>query len=453
MGHSWGMTARWFFISISAFLGAISYIYPLWCAQYILIFLIPLFYVTLLQPSISFKEGFCWGLIFYTIFFYDLFRLIISHGFGIGRVVAIGFLLLYSCLSSSFWFWIAQKVSSLIRYCPLFITLCWVITAWFYFFWIDSSFFWIFGNWEGNQLSHFIIPLAIRPSWLYLLPILGKNLFLFIIIFFGGCCSLLFYYYNRRFFIIFILIYLLFFIMGWRSVPYNAQKWIYQIGCIIPQGNEVDPIDVFEQNMLLIDHFEKNFPQCTCIIMPESTLKFPLNNYQRYIQLWNTYSNTTIIVGGHRQEGRHLFNTLYQIKNGLIIDYYDKCHTLFFTERIPYIWSFSTWCKNLFLKNCIAFDDGTDQKIIQLMPGVGVTPLICSELFFTQGFLPENRVFLCIVNDSWFSSSYIPRLMNLHAVSIAILKKSFIIYVGYHYQGIIDPRGNQVVLPTLTRNS
>lgn len=445
---------KWILISLSAFMAALAFVQPIWCAELVFVFLLPLFCATQQNKFlISYKEGFWWGIIFYSIYFYDLFRVIISKGHGLGRGVAILFLLVYASSYSAFWFGLAHKLCIFVKkytHHATSVLWSWGSLTWLYFYWIDRAFFWIFGNVEGNQLNHPVVPLAVRPEWLYFLPFFGKHGFFLLVVIFSIISVLFLMHFSKKR-ILELVFCSLPFMVGWLSI--NPKKeippWVRNIGCIIPYTDDNNAWAAAEQIMFLLNDFQKKYSQISCIIMPESSFKFPLNEWGRCLHLWD-FEKGSLLIGSHRTEGNELFNTLYQIKKGAILDYYDKCHTLFFTEQVPLPWSYFQTASKLFLHNQIPI---SQSKIRSKHPfkflKKSFTPYICSDLFFIQENMPVHDCSLCIVNDSWFELSYIPTLMSLHAKVIALLFQTPIIYVGYRHCLFITPDGHHYLLPNL----
>jgi hypothetical protein len=447
---------KWFFITASSVLAVVAFLFPIACAELVFIFLIVLFYGVIKSNfSVSYKEGFWWGFVFYSLFFSDLFRLIINRGYGLSRFFAILFLLCYSSLCVALWFGLGKKFSTFAHNQSLKL-LCWGSITWLYFYWVDAGFFWIFGNWEGNQLNHLTVPLAVRPHWLYFLPFLGKNGFLFILVFFSlSVVMFLTDFSKKKAFVCFCscLILLSGFVLS--KPKKNIPSWVKKIGCVIAYTDEQNPFNIAEHIMFLLDEFKKNHPEVKCIIMPESSFKFPLNIWTQCLRLWKTEDTedyATLLIGSHRKEGDQLFNTLYQVKKGKIVSYYDKKHGLFFTERIPPFWTYFTGSRTLFLKNHEPFNQGKNNCSTIFIDHIGaLSPMICSDLFFTKSNLSGKDSFLCIANDSWFISAYIPFLMFLHAKVIAVLEQQSVLYVSYNYALFIDNEGTEQILPSLKK--
>ncbi len=440
-------------VCFSALLAVAAFLFPFYCAECIFIFLVPLLYLLFSNTSsITYKDGLLWGTVFYLLFFIDIYLLILHKGFGLIKVAAILFLFTYSICIVLCWFFIAQLLCS---YCPkenrISKIACWGFATYLYGVFIETSFFFIFGSWEGNSLHHFIIPLAIRYQWIYYIGLVGTNIFFFFIIMVNIFITITLAH-KKYLYASLVLFFcaLLFYAAEWlQDKKLTQQPWFNKFGCIALQTSTNNPIDAAEKIMHAFHAFQEQFPECVYIVMPESSFSFPLNMQKKYISLWESPSKM-VFIGAHRYENNSLYNTLYCIYDGSIIDYYDKMHCMFFTETIPTLWSSIPGADTLFLSNKQPFVAGTTKKSLEI-PAIGcIKPLICSDLFFNYAKLESDQIYLCIVNDSWFAHGYIPNLMFLHAKVVASLKNSIIIYCAYRHCVLITAQGNCLSLPTFS---
>ncbi len=133
------------------------------------------------------------------------------------------------------------------------------------------------------------------------------------------------------------------------------------------------------------------------------------------------FDDVTIFIGGHRYQGDQIFNSLYVIRDGKIISWYDKQHLMPFVERHP------------FLKDGHkAFCYGTTMNFIEEFQ-----PYICSELYFftKQPATSSSIIFIC--NDSWFMYNYAKDLAFRLAKIYSIMYTIEIVYVGHNYMRCI----------------
>lgn len=164
----------YFLVIFSALLAATAFLCPLYCAEFIFIFLVPLFYLIYKDRAcFTYQNGFLWGMTFYLMVFFDIFQLIIEKGFGFTRMVAIFLLFSYGIIIAIVWFLLARIVSSISGSKIIGLS----IATYAYCLFIEHSFFLIFGFWEANSLHHFVLPLAIRSQWLYYIGHWDKNFF------------------------------------------------------------------------------------------------------------------------------------------------------------------------------------------------------------------------------------------------------------------------------------
>lgn len=453
MEEKW-VCITWMLIISSALLGALPFLLPYFFAECVFIFLIPLYYLILKNDhQLSFKEGFIWGLLFYSFYFHGLVVLIIQHGAGSYRLLAGFALILYGAFGSGLWFFCASRLQSVANNIRFVRATCWVVTSFMYFWLLDTNFFSVFGIQEGDQLRFLTLPLAIRPHWLLLSNVITRYGSLLLIIVFSMSCAYFFIRPKKRLLLVLCGCFLPF-AAGWllRSAD-DEPPFLSTIVCIIPSMEQIDPWLVHEH---LCDLLQKSthYKDIRYIFMPESSFQFPLNQWQRFISSWYDclgHDSTYLILGGHRQDEKNLFNTLYVLHDRRIIHYYDKIHGMFFTERIPTSWSYAT--KNLFLKNKTPFCQAIGKRAAFFLPVIGnVYPYLCSDLFFEpyQARSSTTNTVVCLVNDSWFYGSYIPELMFLHAVSKAIYEHCTVIYVSYYNHEHIASTGYSRKLLTIS---
>jgi hypothetical protein len=436
---------RYSVVTIAAFFSVMPFLFPIYCAEFFLIFLVPLIWFSQKQRyDFTFNEGCLWGLVFFTIFFWDVYLYILYYGSGSSRYNALGILIFYNTFLSGCWFYLSNLLSR--AYSSYIIG--WLLSTSIFSLFIEHYYFIPLGVLQGNTFFHVCIPLAIRPLWLFLLNFLGKNLILLLVMGINGCFAYSLIYEKYRF--LFCIISILIFFFGAFTYFYSKEHpkaWFKDFGCACVVTSPESPVLAAEQIAYALETFEEQYADITNILMPESTFRFPLNALKKYSSLWNVSSKKKIFLGSHREQNFTLFNTLYCIENGKIIDFYDKKYTMFFTEYIPEFWSYFT-TTHLFLENKVPFSKGEKDDLAIYFPKIGmVEPLICSDLFFRPVGLSHGRCYICIVNDSWFFHRYPARLMFLYAKATAVLKQSFIIYCAYNFTDIICPSGDSYPMP------
>lgn len=447
---------KWSLLFVSALLGALPFIMPHVCAELIFIFLIPLYYLVIKNYALGFKEGFFWGVVFYGIYFHGLVVLIMHHGVGSYRLLAGIALVLYGAFCAGVWFYLCKQLeiffSTIIKIQIFEKIFAWIIGSFFYFYCVDTVFFIIFGFWEGDQLRSLFVPLAVRFQWLLISRFLPKFVELLLLIVFSAACACFFVAdKRRRLFFVGALISCMPFVAGWLVFccshrDLDEPSFLSSLCCIAPQTIDDDPWVAHEHICDLL-HACSHIKTVRFLILPESSFPFALNEWHRCITSWYDCLNNDdmyIIIGSHRQKNKKIFNTAYVLHNRRIINYYDKNHTMFFTERVPPFWSYLFKAKNLFLKNQKPFSQGKKERPRLSLPSLGIVmPYICSELFFeaTGPSQVAGDNILCLVNDSWFFCSYIAQLMLLHAIRKALYEQKNILYVSYYYHKFISHTG------------
>jgi apolipoprotein N-acyltransferase len=125
------------------------------------------------------------------------------------------------------------------------------------------------------------------------------------------------------------------------------------------------------------------------IVSPESFYPFALNKNKKAIKLWSSVlpGNSTLFICGQREEkgekGFKIFQTVYMLETGRIIDFYDKKHRVLFVEKIPNNLKKINWSKKLFLCGKNKFKAGLQNNKLFILPDRQViAPQICSEFFY-----------------------------------------------------------------------
>jgi apolipoprotein N-acyltransferase len=331
------------------------------------------------------------------------------------------------------------------RYIPPMVA--WGISTIGYIFLLETYSLWIFGVLQGDPFAHPLIPLASYPRILHSIPILGRyGLLLFILIISIGITYLLKREWGRC--VDYMSIGIAPFLYGFFNQDYvNIPSYIDSCAVITPSSCCKIKLDVGQEIAYKIAHAKKVRPRIQIFFMPESCYPFALNNDQDMISIWyqGLPDNTFLIIGAHRQEGKKLFNTVYCIKDGRIIHFYDKKYLFPLTEYLPSVWKTSGY--NLFLTNKEPFCAGnTVDRMIDVLQAY---PLICCELFFNPlvQHLHGQTIMACI-NEGWFME-YMQHLMYLRTVMIALEYQVSIIWVSHMHGTFIDKSGFQLPFFTL----
>jgi apolipoprotein N-acyltransferase len=177
------------------------------------------------------------------------------------------------------------------------------------------------------------------------------------------------------------------------------------------------------------------------VVSPETAYPFFLNKHMNHVKLWTCAlpSNTHFLLGSQRLEEvdshEQVFQTVFWLHEGLIMQYYDKKHRVPFVEYVPNNWKHLTWAQNLFLRKKKGFDISCKESItcFYISKELMIVPQICSELFMKLNcnILKQYKkakgccqlVVCFFVNDSWFMSYFkniLRFLSKLRALEINI---------------------------------
>lgn len=152
-----------------------------------------------------------------------------------------------------------------------------------------------------------------------------------------------------------------------------------------------------------------NIDDINYIFWPEATLPHYIltqhhNNVLDYLN--SRLIGKTLITGGIRidESKNKIYNSVFIIKNGNIIDYYDKYNLVPFGEFIPFrnIFPFiNSLATNLDLNRA----EQRRKKIIidDIFPVF--SPNICYESIFTSSINKQSKLIINFTNDFWFGNS------------------------------------------------
>lgn len=373
----------WFLVCSSALLFSSAFLWPAYCFWAIFIFFIPLWHL-FKRGQGSFVKGYMWGIICWSLQLSALLIFLFEHGSGSAplRMSAWLVLVFYLSIYAGIWFWII-KVANDFFYASTVKSFIIISVSMAYFYWIHRAVFFIFGRVFGYPFSNPLLPLMIIPR---------------------------------------LLLY-----------PQPKEEWQNQIAIIAPHNYE----SAWDRAYDFLERCKKisnNKPAVKVIITPESAFPFPLNNYPEFIALWSEYPGFECIhflIGAHRQEGKKLFNTLYYIHQGRIIQYYDKKTTLLIAEELPTN-KFWLWTQKIFLADKHQVHGSINARKAITIDGLPkLLPYICSDLFFCyKNPKMDDAVILCTVNDGWFSMNYMKELLQLYVRLAAINLNKQILYIN-----------------------
>lgn len=400
------MNRAWTAIIASAVLFALALHIPnlYWL---IFVFLIPIFFKSM-SYNFFFKHGFVWGLIFYGTHFSALFFSVSQLTHNIYALMLPLLVILYFSLLSGLWISLTARL--LCRFTkPIARLVGCFLGAFIFSTWLHvGSLFWI-RLWCGYGPVYPLVALAQDsrffcnlPSWLLLMCLLlgqagvayalyvKKNKFLFITLFF------------------FTPFFVGFFNKGSHPplLPTSVRVERVNVGSAAQEDSPFDRAQKIQNalNALAIRSTS------TIIILGESAFPYPLNKEEfSLVTGWwlPLHKNVHILLGSQRMDEGCLYNTMYYIREGKIIDWYDKQRLVPFVEYIPFGFALNK-------EASFSLAAGRSNKIFTL-DGVEVEPLICSDLFFNSGNSCKAPIVFIENIDTYFPD-YFKRVLQ-HFIS------------------------------------
>lgn len=425
-----------FLITSSALLCSVAFLMPSWLGWLVFIWPAPLFFPRIVT-AYSFKEGLCWGFIFFSLYLHGLAFVFIDYiGMWYG-LLCYSMLVLYGAVSIGLLYAAARCLGNhwLVRLLAL-------NSIWLF---IEHAYFIPFGSVQGLSLASLLIPLTSYPALVYCAAWLPLWLLTILSITIGAMLGLAVQ--KPRMALIGFIACVPFLIGWYQYAAYPVPSWASSLGICRPQQHASIWDQAYAIDAAIKDIYKKH-PSITCIILPESAFGDCLERYHEFLTVWYDGAmpdTMKLIMGAQRAHNQQLFNTLFMMQQCRITHYYDKSHLIWFFEYLPPFWKSCTNIRNLFLKNKEFSGPPRDQSLVllQLSADCTVTPALCSDLFFN--YIPATSrgdAILCLVNDRWFAKCpYIARLMILYARLYAIAHHQPIIYVGYQYGGLLMPDG------------
>lgn len=336
--------------------------------------------------------GFLWGLIAFGLHFIWLYILLLNNSgatFYLATVLYF-FIIIYSGFLSGVYFFIINKLLCISTFIINKIIVFFTITFLFFYF-IDKHFLFFLGENGGYPFLNPFIPLA-KYKWFLLLysfifspnKINQKDL-------------------KNKFFRENEIIYL-----KPAKRPFNNNYNITTAGQMVYQQLT---------NLNLHEH-KKNI----IILSPETYFPYSLNKSKKIVKLWKTVlpEKSYFFVGSQREilddhDKTKIFQTIFLLQSGRIIDFYDKKHKALFAEFIPKIFKKFKWSSSLFLNGKIKFSTGHCNKTFKLWQKFTIIPKICSEFFYRVDLTikPDTTFLFLFVNDNWFMPYFKNIMQNL----------------------------------------
>lgn len=423
------------------YLGA--YIYPDYLHVGVFLWMLPLL-VTNKDNVYGFKAGCVWGLIFFGGHLAWLASIVYVKGQGDGCMLVYFAAVAYFSLFSGFWLWFTQllvyrwvsKIKNLNRKC---VALCctWVISTVTFICITCYCSLAIFVCLDGYPFIHPLLPLV---SWTwYIRPVAYFGTIAYVIIIVVVNVTVASLYRKVDGATLIFLLMLLGFPALFQPPLYKVNVHTSEMVYLQPAWNDtrLPSAHMFYEIARQLDCLALHNPHVKFVLIPESGFAYNLLDWRNRLDAWTSlFDDVTIFIGAHRHDKGKVFNSLYQINNGKIINYYDKSHLVPFVERMP------DWVSWIPVFNCVfTTHDQVFSYPIQDQAHVdvaGFQPFICSELFFEGKRPVQDKPILFICNDSWLALDYAKQLAKRSARLYSLRYQLPIVYVGsYDWEVIV----------------
>jgi len=408
----------WWSVLLSAVVFEIAFLFPV-CLGFLIVLFIPILYVFFNQKYsliMSFKAGMVWGLIVFSFHFTWLLLVLRGHSKAPVEIsfLLYGLIVFYFSLSSGLWFVLTRLMS---RFFSVLMSLL-----------ISSVIYWV-------TLEFFILlPLGLGRGYPFLNPFI----------------ALAWYKWFLK-----IIVMVAMFGSEKNKIPIITER-VCKVTYLEPVVNKIknqyqswahDPDGLAQQ--IYHNIIEKIIPNKQQIfVAPESYFSFPLNQFSHLISLWSSALKPQdhLLLGSIYKEKGQIFQCVFWINRGLIIDFYVKKHAVPLVEKVPRLWKNIKIIRGAFLDDNNEFSDekeGRTSSFFDLVPHERIIPQLCSEFFFKSAwydFYPyteqdkRNKIFF-FVNDSWFDAYFRKTLQGLTFLKSKLIGLP-VVYIGHH--GIIN---------------
>ncbi len=449
------MPKCWLYLFVSAITFQCAFFSPRFFFWLVFVWLIPLFFCIQKGFKLSFKEGFLWGIIFYSFHLLSVTKLLMTESYGAGRFLFPLLLIGYCATHSGIWFFFADKTAALLGANRIAQAIAWQGWTVIYLLWVPRGLLWISGQYVGYPLCFPLLPLAHYPHFLYLLASLSRELLVFCVVFFSMTLSLLKKegYYPVLF--ISSLSLAPFFLGFLQTKEITIPPISNTLGYIEPPDPEVfcHPMDAAQEIYYRMQDLIERYPEIKYIVMPELSYRFTLNKHKHIIDLWNNnvlHNSVDLFIGACREDKKgRVFNSLYWIKEGKIKKVYDKKNLMPFAEYTPKFFEKVPFFSDLFFKKSRAFSAMRKKGVVfDISNNFFFEPFICSEIFFDVSRdikMSDNSFFLTILNDSLFSSYSFRHLMFLWHHFKVLEQNKACLFVGYNYAALLGSSYSYVI--------
>ncbi|MBP6869750.1 hypothetical protein KBC04_02625 [Candidatus Babeliales bacterium] len=279
---------------------------------------------------------------------------------------------------------------------------------------------------DGYPFINPLLPLVSWKWYLTGLPIIGTIGYWILVVMINVGFGLLIQKYHQSLLLLLLLLFLF-------PVCFNIHKPVFpfpldDIVYLQPSWNNLDltPAQQFYQISRELDVIALRHHKVKIIVIPESGFSHNLWAWKDHLGAWICLDDVNLFIGAHRYDHDKKYNSLYHIKNGTIVSWYDKTHLVPCVERIP--WLLRKVFTGLFTDGDEVFSyPHNDQDCGEMC---GMQPVICSELFCDKKLPVDNRPILFICNDSWLSLDYAKQLAQRSAQLYGLRHNCAILYVG-----------------------
>ncbi|RTL07454.1 hypothetical protein EKK58_01750 [Candidatus Dependentiae bacterium] len=427
-----------------------------WCS---FLFLLPFFYVVVLNNHLSYKQAYVWS------FFANAFHL---AGICIGIVTmaegplaqALFVALCIICYAALFGLSITFIAKVVLRYVffSMRYSVVWsyIFAMWIYFLLMDHVCMMPFDVVEGYFLLHPVLPLVVYPSFVRLLPWLhGEGLCAILL---TTQASLFGFLYDRSLYWKKFLFVCMLFWLGCLLFPVqkSAKPVWFEDVVTVPYVFRAQPsVDNMVQ---LATAFFKDIiamhNNATIFLMPEASFYYDkLAETVLPYALTKQYTSKPIhlLTGAFAWDKNQYRNTLYWFYDGNVQHQFHKKHAMVLTERTPSLFRYQL-IHDLYFKNMHEIVPSDNERpVLNITDQFTVVPYICSELFFAKR--PRDCFKACMIyalcNDRW-TVDYVKLLMLRVAQYKAIEWNRCVVYVSFAYQYYIDPAGAMLQLQKYT---
>jgi len=443
------MQKQWSLLLFSSIVYALPFVSSIQYWPVVFLFPVPLFFCLLTQRC-GFKAGLLWGSASVGLHLAGVFYSIMhmAQGSLMHKIVPWVGGTLYFGVYIGIWFWLTTYIISKIkRYIPY----IWLASIWLLFVSFDYGCLSVFNRVEGLFLLNPLLPLAECVPLLRLMAYITKPglLLLFFVIPWAGVLGYLtkkWRWYCMSAIGIIVWVGTCFLPARFTEVP----PWLSHIGFITESFYEVSGNQLENAPLLgvavkeRVTRLLKKQPQVELIVLPESSLvECPLAECEKALAYWTHEKlgkKVTLVVGAFRRDHKGLHNALHVIRDGHIVDVFEKRHAMLLTEHIAPWWDFG-FLHDLYFKDWGLLTVSTNErKPLPLLPEQSFVPYICSELFFNP--FPDDTYrepILVVCNDIWVKAPYIRRLMVLESRLKAVQWQRFILYVSFFYAAYMTP--------------